>query len=154
MNKAEFMEMMDWAKEQTMSGSIKRSDAIKVLDTAWINGTSLLDANEAIKQLNDLPSADKPNEVIYGNEHNCVMTIFGECSYAETGCGDCAVVEKVRKALSADRPQGEWIDIEPRLNRRRVNKYKRCSHCGFSWARPFDDNYCPSCGARITVVDE
>lgn len=47
------------------------------------------------------------------------------------------------------RPQGEWIDIEPRLNRRRVNKYKRCSHCGFSWARPFDDNYCPNCGADM-----
>ena len=38
---------------------IKRSDAIKSLDNAWINGTGLLDANEAIKQLNDLPPADK-----------------------------------------------------------------------------------------------
>ena len=36
---------------------------------------------------------------IYGNEYNCIMTMFGECSYSETGCGDCAVVEKVRKAL-------------------------------------------------------
>ena len=52
--------------------------------------------------------------MIYGNEHNCIMTIFGECSYAETGCGDCAVVEKVRKALSADRPQ-EWIPCSERL---------------------------------------
>lgn len=52
---------------------------------------------------------------IYGNEHNCMMTIFGECSYAETGCGDCAVVEKVRKALSADRRQGEWIPCSERL---------------------------------------
>ena len=38
---------------------IKRSDAIKSLDNAWINGTGLLDANEAIKQLNDLPPADR-----------------------------------------------------------------------------------------------
>ena len=52
--------------------------------------------------------------MIYGNEHNCIMTIFGECSYAETGCGDCAIVEKVRKALSADRPQ-EWIPCSERL---------------------------------------
>lgn len=44
----------------------------------------------------------KPKEVIYGNEHNCIMTLFGECSYSETGCGDCAVVEKVREALSAE----------------------------------------------------
>ena len=49
------------------------------------------------------------SEVIHGNEHNCIMTIFGECSYSETGCGDCAVVEKVRKALSADRPQGDYV---------------------------------------------
>ncbi len=43
-----------------MSDLIKRSDAIKSLDNAWINGTSLLDANEAVKQLKDLPSADRP----------------------------------------------------------------------------------------------
>ena len=42
--------------------TIKRSDAIKALDNAWINGTSLLDANEAVKQLKDLPSADRPQE--------------------------------------------------------------------------------------------
>lgn len=40
--------------------TIKRSDAIKALDNAWINGTSLLNANEAVKQLNDLPPADRP----------------------------------------------------------------------------------------------
>ena len=63
---------------------------------------------------------------IYGNEHNCMMTIFGECSYAETGCGDCAVVEKVRKALSADRPQ-EWIPCSERLpetdNTNKINEF-------------------------------
>lgn len=50
-------------KEQKMRKKeplIKLSDAIKALDNAWINGTSLLDANEAVKQLNDLPSADRP----------------------------------------------------------------------------------------------
>ena len=68
---------------------------------------------------NGMPNFSTAVEVedipIYGNEHNCMMTIFGECSYAETGCGDCAVVEKVRKALSADRPQGEWIPCSERL---------------------------------------
>ena len=44
-----------------MSDTIYRQEAIKALDNAWINGTSLLDANEAIKQLNDLPSADRPS---------------------------------------------------------------------------------------------
>lgn len=64
-----------------------------------------------IDAIKSLPSADRPSEITYGNEHNCMMTIFGECSYAETGCGDCAVVEKVRKALSADRPQGSAIAL-------------------------------------------
>lgn len=62
---------------------------------------------------------DEPQ--IYGNEYNCIMTMFGECSYAETGCGDCAVVEKVRKALTQTEPQterGEWILCSERLPRR------------------------------------
>lgn len=47
-----------------MDDLIRRADAIKALDNAWINGTSLLDANEAVKQLSDLPSADRPQEWI------------------------------------------------------------------------------------------
>jgi hypothetical protein len=44
--------------------TIYRQDAIKALDNAWINGTSLLDANEAIKQLHALPSSDRSQEWI------------------------------------------------------------------------------------------
>ena len=72
---------------------------------------------------------------IYDNEHNCMMTIFGECSYAETGCGDCAVVEKVRKALPADRPQ-EWIPCSERLP-------EKAGHylCSFKKANRIDSIY-------------
>ena len=92
---------------------------------------------------------------IYGNEHNCIMTIFGECSYAETGCGDCTVVEKVRKALSADRPQGEWKGYEIP---------SECSVCGHNWDEYvfgqdiwYDGsvpNYCPHCGAKMKGADD
>lgn len=59
----------DMEKGRMMSNDlIRRSDAIKLLDNAWINGTSLLDANETIKQLNDLPSADRPQEWILCSE--------------------------------------------------------------------------------------
>ena len=68
------------------------------------HGCPISDAVFALYKAIEALSVDRPSEIIYGNEHNCIMTIFGECSYAETGCGDCAVVEKVRKALSADRP--------------------------------------------------
>ena len=52
--------------------------------------------------------ADRKTEPqIYGNEHNCIMTLFGDCSYTETGCGSCEVVEKVRKALDKYEPKRE-----------------------------------------------
>ena len=90
--------------------------------------------------------ADRPTEVIYGNEHNCIMTIFGECSYAETGCGDCTVVEKVRKALSADRPQGEWEE-RPSEDWISIRRWY-CSECG-EWQTYGMTNYCPNCGADM-----
>ena len=75
---------------------IKRSDAIKSLDNAWINGTGLLDANEAIKQLNDLPPADRlqgkwiiekdVNGNTYGRCSICGMRQYaGQLNY----CSDC-----------------------------------------------------------------
>lgn len=92
--------------------------------------------------------ADRPSEIIYGNEHNCMMTIFGECSYAETGCGDCAVVEKVRKALSADRPQGEWIDKSNGIE----GAWNYCSVCGEQAIDLYD--FCPNCGAKMKGADD
>ena len=103
----------------------------------------------AERMLRNVPSADRPTEVIYGNEHNCIMTIFGECSYAETGCGDCAVVEKVRKALSADRPQGEWVEQEDDYHH-----YWECSECGMGVGLDDIRNYCPNCGAKMKGADD
>ena len=118
-----------------MSDLIKREDAIKAVEECLKllarPRYTVKTAIEAIPSV-DIPQSDDwekysdklwknayergkaDGAMIYGNEHNCIMTIFGECSYAETGCGDCAVVEKVRKALSADRPQG-WIPCSERL---------------------------------------
>jgi hypothetical protein len=126
-----------------MTDLIRREDAIKALYKYGFVSKDVIE-----KEINAIPSADRPSEVIYGNEHNCIMTIFGKCSYAETGCGDCAVVEKVRKALSADRPQGEW--------KPKNHHTDYCSNCGFEetqW-RTADYNYCPSCGARMKGVDD
>ena len=44
--------------------------------------------------------------------NDCDLIQFGECSYAETGCSDCKIKQKIRKALK--RPQGEWIPIKMR----------------------------------------
>ena len=128
---------------------IRRSDAMKAIYKARTRDVvSYHYADLFINALCRVPSADRPNEVIYGNEHNCMMTIFGECSYAETGCGDCTVVEKVRKALSADRPQGEWVNVKISIS---GDGSAECSLCGAVVHTNFSNviNYCPSCGARM-----
>lgn len=107
----------------------------------------------AIKVLKNELSTGRPSEVIYGNEHNCIMTMFGECSYAETGCGDCAVVEKVRKALSAGIAQGEWIDRSDggRILHPWWESYE-CSQCKEQGSGAW--SFCPHCGAKMKGKDD
>jgi len=59
----------------------------------------LIEADRKTENSSEKPNNCEDEPQIYGNEHNCIMTLFGDCSYAETGCGSCEVVEKVRKAL-------------------------------------------------------
>ena len=72
---------------------IYREDAIKALDNAWINGTSLLDANEAVKQLSDLPSADRPQgEWIEHKERTIVRNgNFIDYFPTEYECSNCGL---------------------------------------------------------------
>lgn len=124
---------------------IKRSDAIKSLDNAWINGTSLLDANETIKQLNAIPSADRPQKVI-------AQITFNEEKLCEIVK---EAVERFKEEYEViDRPQGKWIYCEDDEGQ---DGYK-CSECGFfvPWHYGYEDiNYiykyhaCPSCFARM-----
>ena len=91
----------------------------------------------AIENIDNAPTVEIPENAV-----NCVLTMFGKCSYNETGCSDCEIKDKIRKALN-ERPQGEWI--------RKPNKYRVnicCTNCGY------DDGYscfkyCPNCGADM-----
>ena len=60
-------------------------------------------------QLANAPVVEVPENAV-----NCVLTMFGECSYNETGCHDCEIKDKIRKALSK-RPTDEWIRKEEAL---------------------------------------
>lgn len=81
--------------------TIYREDAIKALDNAWINGTSLLDANEAVKQLNDLPSADRPQgewiDKGWKGDWQFETDGRGNCWY-EYECSECGFRNKGSKS--------------------------------------------------------
>lgn len=92
-------------------------------------------------------------------EPDCVLTVWGDCSYAETGCSDCDIKAKITKALELfgnpeqsaqpEREKGKWL---PDNN----NYYEErfiCSVCGRSYkvdtcmGKPMW-NFCP-CGADM-----
>ena len=77
------------------------------------------------------------------NEDNCVLTMFGECSYKETGCSDCKIIDKIGKALKNERPKGEWIMNKTSARGRNYT----CAHCNKVSRNKFA--YCPNCGADM-----
>ena len=63
-----------------------------------------------------------------------------------------AILRNVKAVSSADRPQGEWIEVED------VSISCRCSVCGWE-AHLYEDDvygmpYCPNCGARMKGADD
>lgn len=102
-----------------MGKYIKLYDAIMAMDE-WFS-----EPITPTKILSDLPTIEVMEypqvegitptlvspEVSEGND--CMLTMFGECSYNETGCGSCAVAEKIRKALSVEVSEDcisrEWL---------------------------------------------
>lgn len=81
-------------KEETMT----RKEAIKILDEQHLTWTLkkdegyCMEVNEAI---------DMAIEALQ-DTRNCILTLFGDCSYNETGCSDCEIKQTIYKALSVD----------------------------------------------------
>lgn len=57
---------------------------------------------QIMHDIDNAPTVEVPE-----NEVNCVLTMFGKCSYNETGCSDCEIKDKIRKALN-ERPHNKW----------------------------------------------
>ena len=51
-----------------------------------------------LKAIDNAPTVEVPENAV-----NCVLTMFGKCSYNKTGCSDCEIKDKIRKALNKDR---------------------------------------------------
>lgn len=143
--------------------AISRATALEIYSDLYWMDERLLNFKDELdnvyEKLRTAPSVvPKEKEVIYGNEHNCIMTLFGECSYSKTGCGDCAVVEKVRDALaktqmktqnSNEKPkEDEWI---PRYHQGVDKLICECSNCHTLHAIT---NFCPHCGAKMKGAEE
>jgi len=135
---------------------IYREDAIKSLDNAWINGTSLLDANETIKQLNAIPSADRPQGDSVSRRYllaeiDDLADEFSEVDenglHSERWCGILDSKGIIVNAPSvSDRPHGHYIKGR--------NGEWYCSEC-----KRIDDKYsvarfCWHCGARMKGADD
>ena len=108
--------------------------------------------DDAMNEIDKLPAVEPK---IYGDEHDCMMTMFGECSYSETGCGSCEVVAKVFEALKnecppvePERPKGAWREYPLRAGRVELE----CSECGDTFIRSYGDklpHFCEHCGADM-----
>ncbi len=74
--------------------------------------------------------------------------MFGKCSYNETGCSDCEIKDKIRKALN-ERPTGKWIPIPLKtLNGDDIVAYES-SCCGAIADKKYQ--HCPKCNEKMEV---
>ena len=117
---------------------ISRSALRKDLEVTQYNDFDDLTRTERL--INNAKTVEVPENTV-----NCVLTMFGKCSYNETGCSDCEIKDKIRKALNA-RPHGEWVI---------GGHHYKCSRCGKTLAIMFsetdDDDLigCPFCLADM-----
>lgn len=114
---------------------IKRSDAIEALcditnnsdmQEDWHRGISV-----SISALYRVPSADRPSAV----DLSSVYSTAYKSGY-EKG--------------KADRPQGEWIEVEE--DWRHQIEFWKCSECDFAVSSRY--NFCPNCGADMKGADD
>ncbi len=123
------------------------------------------DYKKALRIIDDAPTVKVPE-----NEVNCDLTMFGKCSYNETGCSDCYIKARIRRALDekcydighADgarlgyekglndaRPKGKWLKYTGNGKLQYM-----CSKCSCEEKNPNEANYCFYCGAKMGGIEE
>lgn len=121
-------------------------EAIKNLYNETRDGIVKFGIEKAYKEIDNAPTVEVPENTV-----NCVLTEFGNCSYNKTGCSDCEIKNKIRKALN-ERPQGEWIDEGLYADYHSEHAY-RCKRCGWHIIESpdliFENRFCKHCGAEM-----
>lgn len=70
---------------------------------------------------------------------NCVLTMFGDCSYNKTGCSDCEIKNKIRKALEEqERPTGDRKCVTCKYCDGEIIN-KPCRTCSHAWADLYEE---------------
>lgn len=120
------------------------------------------------------PAFEALEMAIEALEHtgDCILEQFGECSYIETGCGDCKVKRRISEALELKSRKGRWIPVTriykvteghfPKMHIKWVDAIEpddidgvRCSECGTVYDFAEARNWCSECGADMrNVTDE
>jgi len=121
---------------------ISRSELIKAFEKVYPLATNEM-GGVVNKQIYDIID-NAPTVKVPENEVNCVLTMFGKCSYNETGCSDCEIKDKIRKALK-ERPQGEWKPKSVTFGTCFLQGFE-CD-CGRIVMQR--ENFCPNCGAEM-----
>ena len=105
---------------------------------------------DILNVIDNAPKVEVPENAV-----NCVLTMFGKCSYNKTGCSDCEIKEKIRKALENEPKKGKWIDHSDETILFGGVTYTppfTCSECGkTALNEPWW--YCPNCGADMREAD-
>ena len=91
-----------------LKNDLKQYFTVGVLDGV----SAKLAFNQILHDIDNAPTVEVPED-----EVNCVLTMFGKCSYNKTGCSDCEIKDKIRKALN-EKPQDKWIPVSERLPER------------------------------------
>lgn len=87
-----------------MSDLISRQvaiDAMCELMHHWFGGDPKDEIREIKRELENLPSAQP-------DASDCVLELYGECSYAETGCSDCKIKNEIHNAF-VKAAQYDWM---------------------------------------------
>jgi hypothetical protein len=84
-----------WATKSGINDElISKKSILKTLEREVEMADDWKTAHEMYNYVKYEQPVEIPDESI-----NCMMTEFGKCSYSETGCSDCEVKNKIRKAL-------------------------------------------------------